>query len=515
MGRSLGLALLLAISRASSADAAAREPQTVDRFRQRALDLLRDAVERVHLGKTRLRDIAPKYQAPGPAKLTWKQALAYADKQYANDNLKRAIFLCRHLKRGQPFADVDEVSPFFSSLDGPEGYLISFHSAGQDSFARAIYEQAAHDRMRAWRQDVKRAASEGATGCPRAPEVSPVAQVRGWRRAARHGDILTTPLSFDLRDVAFAGLRFDSMTFDCGGRLLCFGLRRPLPAGKGLLVGGGNIVSVSARAVYYVSVYRTEDDMSEFPAEERVYDASLDLMERSFRPRGWIHFARSEFYINGFLYKRSHYRKEEHPEGLVLRTEHYSPPRPGVIPDGRLDRLLQRPRRYPPDQRCLDVLRACGARGVAAIGRHFPRLTAAAQDNLFDLLADMGSAESVRLVLSLHDAERLGHVERPGQRMGAAWKTVGPHILAALESPQSSLRVRRFAIEVMGHSRDHAVLTLLADTLEDQETCQAAARALRHHASEDALAMLKAALRSRRRHVREAAAAALPRPSRY
>jgi len=74
------------------------------------LENLKDITKILPLKTTALKDVAPEFFVEAPANLTWEQALSTANKDYAEDRDKRALYLSKFLVKGAPVSRLGELN---------------------------------------------------------------------------------------------------------------------------------------------------------------------------------------------------------------------------------------------------------------------------------------------------------------------------------------------------------------------------------------------------------------------
>jgi len=90
---------------------------TPGQYDKQVIDELHASVTPLQLGKTSLKDIAPQYWLAVDPKLSWDEALKEAEKAYADDPVRKWLFLAHYLKEGDPASRLDELRTHSICID--------------------------------------------------------------------------------------------------------------------------------------------------------------------------------------------------------------------------------------------------------------------------------------------------------------------------------------------------------------------------------------------------------------
>ena len=159
-GLSLVLLRSFAVSQLASCtgDVGSGAPEGYARYDDKIARVIKEVRSSFHLGKTTLGEVAEDYAVGKAPKLSWEEAVDYADRELAGIPERRAIFLLRYLREGAPFVRTSALglhehytSGFFSAPPGHKPCIttFSFTPVGnplQLDYDRLEVHRSTHDR---------------------------------------------------------------------------------------------------------------------------------------------------------------------------------------------------------------------------------------------------------------------------------------------------------------------------------------------------------------------------------
>ncbi len=419
-------AISLVVAVTALAGGAERGLVADDAYEEPVLRLLDEATRVVRQRETTVKDCAPEYHVEAPEGLGWAEALAHADGEFGTDKVKRALFLRKYYRAGQPAGEL-----FKLGLRPTGGYT---STGGGHSLELVLVEGQSPD--------------EGQTPA----FVAPAATIGTWvthgewvtneatgeRKLDSTKSVLFGPPRLSLRDVKVKGITFSSLAFDVGDKLISFSFTRDDPRMKVSFTIGGNTTGRDNSDFYWAYV----KDSNGETIETRHYDEDLVVSRRSVREPGSSETRYADVYVNGVPYERFFY---EYAKGCgrVVRKERF------ILPDVPVDRAtLEEAIRQLPSvdprrcRRARHTLVLAGSTTVAMLGAAVRNADEKQVVEFAKVLERIGSPDAIDILVKL-----LRHESRdvPGAACDALIHIGEPSraaLLRALESPASSDRAK-------------------------------------------------------------------------
>jgi len=381
-----------------------------DKYAQQASHLLREVTKKLRLRRTSLKEVSPQYCVGGPVKLKWKDALAYANKHFGTDKVKRALFLRKYYTHGQPALDLDElkleptgVESMTGSARGAGYIVVEAPGRGETRGLRAgrpAVEIALHTTHGEWVVD----------------------PATGERTLEESKATIVGLLGLVIHNVNVAGTVFDSLEFDVRDELIGFSLTRRFPDQNVTFWIGGNTTGVENTDFYWVRV----EDLQGEEIEDRRYDEKLRLERRRLSQRGPDGTYYAERYIRGIPFERVYYKDVPGRGSVIDRRVRFPLPKRRSVDkqaiERAFDQLGSKDFRQRKDARETFIL--MGSHAVSAIKARFDKAAKQRLD-FIDILEVIPSPAAIDFLISLFDhktsAYRNGPVMRFARSESPLW----------------------------------------------------------------------------------------------
>jgi hypothetical protein len=263
------------------------------RFDEHAVQLLKEATEKLKLGKTTILEVAPKYFVEKGGDLSWEEAVAKADRLFGEDADKRALFLRKFLPAGSPSARLE-------ALKLPDMGLQLETGGGRSSTygIGVTYEQLGQIRRR---------------------------NAKASLMFVYGQDKTLQPPTLCIEDVELGGNHY-KLYFDVDDKLTGFSREGIEVAAESTIRVGGNTSGAGGTNYFFAGV------TSKNGAHESVdFTPSLVIWRRRVDESQAGKPIYAETYEDGKLRKRVYYGERKSASGtqsFIERTEEFNPPPP-------------------------------------------------------------------------------------------------------------------------------------------------------------------------------------------